>query len=72
VKRAPEDLGGLIMAEGMQRCSVCGELRETRPYGKDDAEICWPCGMQPENKPYVDAAMERRFGGLRVRRGGGL
>jgi hypothetical protein len=31
-------------------CSVCGTTeKELRPYGKDGADICYPCGMAPEN-----------------------
>lgn len=28
------------------KCTVCGELAELRPYGKDGAEICFPCAMK--------------------------
>lgn len=52
----------IIAAEEPRTCSVCHEERETRPYGKDGAEICFPCGMLPEHRPYVDAAMSTRFG----------
>lgn len=30
-------------------CYQCGKTDETRPYGKDFQDICYPCGMLPEN-----------------------
>ena len=37
-------------------CSYCGAIAETRPYGKDGAEICYDCGMKPENREQTDMA----------------
>jgi hypothetical protein len=27
------------------QCTTCGEKKETRPYGKDGAAICFQCAM---------------------------
>jgi len=29
-------------------CSQCGVVAELRPYGKDNALICFECGMKDE------------------------
>lgn len=33
-------------AEELQRCELCGAVEETRPYGPNGEEICYPCGMK--------------------------
>lgn len=35
-------------------CTICGEFSELRPYGKDGAFVCFPCGMKDE-----ETAMEQ-------------
>ena len=40
----------VIEPEEPQKCEYCGSIAETRPYGKNDAEICFECAMKPENK----------------------
>lgn len=39
----------IIQGETPQQCDYCGVIAELRPYGKDGAAICHPCGMKPEN-----------------------
>ena len=36
----------VIFAEPPQKCEMCGKIAETRPYGKDGAEVCFECGMK--------------------------
>lgn len=31
-------------------CSECGFNRDTRPYGKDGAQICFSCGMDNKER----------------------
>lgn len=31
-------------------CSVCQKSGDLRPYGKDGALICFPCGMKNEKR----------------------
>lgn len=50
----------VIAAENPQQCDYCNAIRELRPYGRNGAMICHPCGMKPENK----AETERQFGKL--------
>lgn len=38
-----------IVEEPPGKCSVCGVIKETRPYGKNGTEICFICGqLDPE------------------------
>jgi len=39
---------GFIRAEGKLKCSDCGKLEELRPYGKDNALICFSCMKKDE------------------------
>lgn len=39
---------GIIEAEGKQTCELCGASAETRPYGPNGEEVCFPCGMKDE------------------------
>lgn len=36
----------LIAPEEPRKCSVCGNFEECRPYGKNGADICYPCAMK--------------------------
>lgn len=49
-----------IYEEKPEICSLCGELRELRPYGKNGAKICLPCFL--ENEEELKPNMERIFG----------
>lgn len=42
-------------------CTYCGTEGELRPYGKDGAMICRPCGIKPEN---IDIARQRMHANL--------
>ena len=37
---------GVIMQEPEQFCEMCGKLDECRPYGPNDEQICFDCGMK--------------------------
>lgn len=46
------------------KCSVCGEIKECRPYGPNGQQICIVCAHKPE---YVKEAIVRttdRFKGV--------
>ena len=46
------------------KCGTCGETFarfKLRPYGAGGSLICHPCGMKPENRAAVDAAMAAIF-----------
>jgi hypothetical protein len=45
----------VIEKEQVDRCQLCGCIAETRPYGPNGEEVCFPCGMKDE------AAMRRGF-----------
>jgi hypothetical protein len=36
------------MQEPDQACEVCGVVAECRPYGPNDEQICFDCGMKDE------------------------
>lgn len=46
----------VIEPEAPMQCDLCGARKETRPYGPNGEEVCFPCGMKDE------AAMKRAFG----------
>lgn len=36
-----------FVCEGpLARCESCGIIDETRPYGKNNEEICYDCGLK--------------------------
>jgi len=39
---------GVIAQEAEQFCEMCGKLDECRPYGPNDEQICFDCGMKDE------------------------
>ena len=46
---------GFIAEEPMRMCELCGVIDECRPYGPNDEQICFDCGMKDE------ATMERKM-----------
>ena len=48
----------IITPTAPAKCSDCGEVEELRPYGKDGAWVCFPCGMKDEPEA------EKQFGKL--------
>ena len=40
------DVKYVVEAETPQQCDSCGQVAELRPYGKDGACICFPCGQK--------------------------
>ncbi len=53
---------GIIAEEPLQVCELCGAIDECRPYGPNDEQICYECGMK--NKEVTQKKMERYlFGG---------
>ena len=51
----------IISAQEDMICFECGSIAETRPYGKDGAEICHACGMKDERQTMVNMYV-RLFG----------
>lgn len=41
---------GYIADELPQACTQCGTIAECRPYGENNAQICYDCGMIDEEK----------------------
>lgn len=37
---------GIIAPEPPQRCEFCGTIDECRPYGPNDEQICYDCGLK--------------------------
>ena len=37
---------GIIMTEPAQMCELCGVVEECRPYGPNNEQICFDCGMK--------------------------
>ncbi len=33
---------------GLKTCALCDQKADTRPYGKQGEELCYPCGMKDE------------------------
>ena len=48
----------VIYEEPPQKCEFCGEIKETRPYGKDGKEICHSCMTAT---PEAEEEATRRF-----------
>jgi hypothetical protein len=40
---------GFIAEEKDQVCEMCGVIAECRPYGPNNEEICFDCGMKDED-----------------------
>lgn len=40
----------VIEKETESICTCCGKVAETRPYGKDGADICFSCAMKNEKQ----------------------
>ena len=39
---------GIIAPENDRACELCGTIAECRPYGPNDEQICFECGMKNE------------------------
>jgi hypothetical protein len=39
---------GFIAQEPEQMCEMCGKVDECRPYGPNNEQICFECGMLDE------------------------
>jgi hypothetical protein len=46
---------GVIEQTAPQKCELCGEIEELRPYGPNGENVCFPCGMKDK------AAVSRGF-----------
>lgn len=40
------------------KCDYCGKIADTRPYGINGANVCFECGMKPENKKQTEKAFD--------------
>jgi ribosomal protein L37AE/L43A len=47
--------GVVIQKRAPQKCELCAEMAELRPYGPNGEWVCFPCGMKDE------AAAKRAF-----------
>lgn len=48
-----------IKPEDDRECSQCHKMAECRPYGRDGADLCYDCGMLPENRDIVLANLSK-------------
>lgn len=50
-------VGPVVIVEktAPQKCELCGNEAETKPYGPNGEQVCFPCGMKNED------AAKRRF-----------
>jgi hypothetical protein len=39
---------GFIAPEPDQACELCGVIAECRPYGPNNEQVCFDCGMKDE------------------------
>lgn len=39
---------GIISAQHDEVCEMCGKVDECRPYGPNNENICFDCGMKDE------------------------
>ena len=39
---------GVIEVTPPEKCELCGEVAELRPYGPNNEFICYECGMKDE------------------------
>lgn len=53
-----------IEEELPDECEACGELAELRPYGKDGANVCYPCAMKDPGEAKRQIA--KRFEGVEL------
>lgn len=54
------DEGRLIQTQVPCRCGLCGTVAETRPYGPNGEEICYPCGRKDPKA--TEAKMAKALG----------
>lgn len=55
----------IIEPEPDGKCECCGKMDELRPYGKNGAHVCFDCMNKPENKPDMEAALDKLFNKLK-------
>lgn len=41
------------------KCEYCSNLSVLRPYGKNQAMICYDCGIKPENEDILNQEMDK-------------
>jgi formylmethanofuran dehydrogenase subunit E len=49
----------IVQVEPPSRCELCGEVKETRPYGPNGEEVCYACGMLDEEA--AKRGFEKKF-----------
>ncbi len=49
----------VIKQEPPQLCEYCGQIKETRPVGKNDSNICFECAHRPENIKESNAKLKK-------------
>ncbi len=49
----------IIKQEPPQLCEYCGQMRETRPVGTNNSNICFECAHKPENIKESNAKLKK-------------
>lgn len=49
-----------VMDEPPGKCELCGAVEETRPYGPNEEQVCFSCGMKDEEA--AKRAFHKRIG----------
>lgn len=52
----------VIETEPENKCEMCGQTAELRPYGPKGENVCYPCGMKDEAAA-IRAFLQRLRGG---------
>jgi hypothetical protein len=64
MSRRVQGVGVIAIEPSSRRCSACGHVKECRPYGKDGAQICFPCATAtPASKAEAERQMHVRLFG---------
>lgn len=53
---------GFIEEQAPEACDMCGHIKECRPYGPNDENICFDCAMTLDPKIIEQKMAEYIFG----------
>lgn len=48
---------GFIAEQLPEVCDMCGNIDECRPYGPNDENICYNCGMEKVDRVVIEQKM---------------
>ena len=54
---------GIIAQQADEVCEMCGKVDECRPYGPDDANICFDCATTKCDPKQVEMRMAKHIFG---------